>query len=245
MVRARVPRVHQRGSLYPIVNVERKIPKLESNEITTHDSPKDNADTNSLKVILQPITSSNEIIKDFHEESPISSPDESIEEFPLTPQSESMEEVCTEKIYKRRELPSMVSQPLNELAKEETRKRRRTSIAGTLPYEQLISFDGAYESQRIEEFGGIEEPLVDPIVEQHIQYMVPFPSSSFNFEYQQELPLPIQTSFIEPIQYLERISTLNSSNEVEPPKSPLKHGDVFLTDWPDTNNMELGLSMIS
>ncbi|RIB07802.1 hypothetical protein C2G38_2213332 [Gigaspora rosea] len=236
MVRARVPRVHQRGSLYPMVNVERKSSKRESNEITTYYSPKDNSDTNSLEVILQPITPSNEIIKNFHEESPITSPDESTEEFPLRPQSESMEEVYKETNYKRREQLNMVSPPLSELTKEDTRKRRRTSIAGTLPYEHLISFDSIYEPQRIEGFGGIEEPLVDQIVEQRIQYVAPFPSSSFNFE---ESTSSIQTSCIEPIQYLESIQPFNSSNEVEPPKSPLKHGDVFLTDWPDTNYMEM------
>ncbi|CAG8534523.1 23633_t:CDS:2, partial [Racocetra persica] len=221
MVRARVPRVHQRGSLYPMP-VERKPSKNESNEIATHDLPKDNSDTKSLEINLQPITPYDEIIKEFHEESPITSPEESIEEFPLTPQSESMEEVHKERHYKRREQTNIELPLLNEASKEETRKRRRTSIAGTLPYEQLISFDGIRESQRIEEFGGIEEPIVDPIVEQRIQYPVPFPSS-YGFEYQQMPQSPIQTSFIDPIQYLERIPPI--SNEVEPPKNPLKHGD--------------------
>ncbi|CAG8492117.1 3055_t:CDS:2 [Racocetra fulgida] len=206
--------------------VERKPSKNESNEIATHDLPKD---TKSLEINLP----SNEIIKEFHEESPITSPEESIEEFPLTPQSESMEEVHKERHYKRREQANIESPLLNEASKEETRKRRRTSIAGTLPYEHLISFDGIRESQRIEEFGGIEEPIVDSIVEQRNQYPVPFPSS-YGFEVPQS---PIQTSFIEPIQYLERIPPI--SNEVEPPKSPLKHGDVFLTEWHDLNSWNL------
>ncbi|CAG8629570.1 14305_t:CDS:2 [Cetraspora pellucida] len=218
--------------------VERKPSKKESNEVATHDSQKDNSDTKTLEINLQPITTSNEIIKEIHEESPITSPEESVEEFPLTPQSESMEEVHKERSYKRREQANIETPLLNELTKEETRKRRRTSIAVTLPYEQLITFDGIYGSQRIEEVEEIKEPIVDPIVEQRIPYPVPFPSS-YEIEYQHMSQLstpPTPTSFTEPIQYLESFQTI--PNEVEPPKSPLKHGDVFLTEWPDSNYME-------